>query len=92
MTTGQEKFEYLYSIVEGDAEEMFDQFRLCDNKTDPLEQVCSAFDIQCGYRKLNIAAKQQTNANKDPVELSISVLELLLTDLTQCQKRKSYVM
>ena len=45
ITTDEEKFEYLYSIVKGDVEEMFDQFRLCENKTGALEQVWNTFDI-----------------------------------------------
>ena len=57
--------------------EMFDQFRLCDDKTDAPEQVWSAFDILYGYRRLNIVAELQAIGNKDLVELS-NVISLVI--------------
>ena len=83
--TAVEKFEYLYSIVTGDAEKLCKKFCSHSDPDDALIKLWKTYERRYGTVKLSVDSLLHEISQKAVVELSASGLRTLLDDVTACE-------
>ena len=85
LETAVEKFEYLYSIVTGDAEKLCKKFCSHSNPDDALIKLWKSYERRYGTVKSSVDSLLCEISQKAVVELSAKGLRTLLDDLTTCE-------